>query len=79
MNGPGKYDEHATRVREETGAQSVVVIVIGGNKGHGFSHQMQVPTDSTKDAHILSLRMCIDVLGQVAVGMKRELQRLRGN
>lgn len=37
MIGPGKYDAHAQRVAEETGARSVVLIVIEGKNGNGFS------------------------------------------
>ena len=37
--GPGKYDELATHVREASGAACVVVAVIGGKNGSGFSVQ----------------------------------------
>jgi hypothetical protein len=37
--GPGKYDELCTKVREETNADTVLVIVLGGVKGSGFSMQ----------------------------------------
>jgi hypothetical protein len=37
--GPGKYDEQATRVRVETEATAVVLVVIDGVKGSGFSVQ----------------------------------------
>jgi hypothetical protein len=37
--GPGKYDDMATYVQEKTDAQLVVVAVVGGNKGGGFSVQ----------------------------------------
>ena len=37
--GPGKYDDLATYVRTESHAQAAIVIVIGGNKGDGFSVQ----------------------------------------
>ncbi len=37
--GPGKYDDLTTYVREKSGAEAVVVIVLGGKKGHGFSVQ----------------------------------------
>lgn len=37
--GPGKYDAICTVVREETNAQAAIVIIIGGNKGTGFSCQ----------------------------------------
>lgn len=40
--GPGKYDDVATYVRVATDAKAVVVIVIGGDKGSGFSIQAEV-------------------------------------
>jgi hypothetical protein len=36
--GPGKYDDLCALVRERSGGQ-VIVIVIGGDKGSGFSFQ----------------------------------------
>ena len=41
--GPGKYDAEATMVREATNAQGVVVIVVGGDRGEGFSCQASLP------------------------------------
>lgn len=43
--GPGKYDDEVTKVMKSTEAQGVVLIVIGGNKGEGFS--MQATLDIT--------------------------------
>lgn len=37
--GPGKYDEEATIVMERTKAHGVIVIVIEGKDGAGFSVQ----------------------------------------
>ena len=37
--GPGKYDDLCTMVREKAVAAAAIVIIIGGNKGHGFSVQ----------------------------------------
>ncbi len=37
--GPGKYDDLCTLVRQTTGAEGVVVIVINGKRGNGFSAQ----------------------------------------
>jgi hypothetical protein len=37
--GPGKYDDLATLVREQADAKAVVVIVLGGTAGSGFSVQ----------------------------------------
>lgn len=42
--GPGKYDRLATDVRTKAEAKAVVVIVVGGNKGSGFSVQATVET-----------------------------------
>ncbi len=39
--GPGKYDEAATTARELTGAAGVVLIVLGGSRGNGFSVQVR--------------------------------------
>jgi hypothetical protein len=39
--GPGKYNEQATFVRETTNARAVIVMVLDGNHGHGFSVQAQ--------------------------------------
>ena len=39
MIGPGKYDDVTTLVREQTQAQGVIVIVISGQHGSGFSVQ----------------------------------------
>jgi hypothetical protein len=40
MLGPGKYDAEATAAFEQTEAQGVILIVLGGNRGHGFSAQV---------------------------------------
>jgi len=37
--GPGKYDDAATAVMEMTKAAGVLVIVMGGERGQGFSFQ----------------------------------------
>ncbi len=43
--GPGKYDNLATIVRERSGAQAVIVAVFNGDKGSGFSVQVQPTVD----------------------------------
>jgi hypothetical protein len=35
--GPGRYDDHAERILKETEAEAVLVLVVKGNKGSGFS------------------------------------------
>ena len=37
--GPGKYDEACTAARETCAAQGVILIVVGGIHGNGFSVQ----------------------------------------
>lgn len=39
VNGPGKYDEVCTIARELTQAHGVVLIILSGNRGTGFSGQ----------------------------------------
>jgi hypothetical protein len=38
--GPGRYDELATYCRTQAGAIAVLVVVIGGRNGSGFSIQV---------------------------------------
>jgi len=35
--GPGKYDAECSAVQKSTGADVCLVIVLGGNRGSGFS------------------------------------------
>lgn len=42
--GPGKYDDLCSLVRERTDADGVVLIVLGGDKGPGFSCQADLVT-----------------------------------
>lgn len=35
--GPGKYDDIVTRIRNETKARGVLLLIVGGTKGRGFS------------------------------------------
>lgn len=37
--GPGIYDDECTEAREATKAQTVLLMVMGGAKGNGFSVQ----------------------------------------
>lgn len=37
--GPGKYDDCCTTVRELTDGALVLVMVVGGDRGNGFSVQ----------------------------------------
>lgn len=51
-NGPGKYDDAATAARAITGG-SVLLIVIDGKQGGGFSVQIEDPTLLEKIPDIL--------------------------
>jgi hypothetical protein len=42
-DGPGKYDTIATMARELSGGHTVVVLVLGGSRGEGFSVQTRDP------------------------------------
>jgi len=37
MIGEGKYDDACTQARLATGGETVILIVVNGNKGHGLS------------------------------------------
>lgn len=39
-HGPGKYDDICTVVRVTTQAEAVIMLVINGSRGSGFSVQM---------------------------------------
>jgi hypothetical protein len=41
--GPGKYDEVCTAVRKQTHAAGVVLVIISGDLGSGFSVQAPLP------------------------------------
>jgi hypothetical protein len=41
--GPGKYDDVATIARVATKAKGIIIIVLGGELGNGFSVQMEAP------------------------------------
>ena len=43
-SGPGKYDDLATFAMVKARAQAVIVIVVEGNRGSGFSAQTCGPT-----------------------------------
>ena len=40
MIGPSKYDGICTMVRHMAGAEGVIVIIVNGDKGSGFSVQL---------------------------------------
>ena len=42
-DGPGIYDDLCTQVREQTQAVGVVLLIVNGNLGSGFSVQTKNP------------------------------------
>lgn len=48
MIGPGKYHELCTLIREQSRATGCIVILLGGDKGSGFSAQFLNPNDASK-------------------------------
>lgn len=64
MIGPGKYDDCATLVREQTSANAVLVVVMGGNKGSGFAVQ----------AHqTISPKMLAELLETIAIQLRADV------
>jgi len=39
MIGPGRYNEECTELRERLQASGIILAVVGGSKGNGFSLQ----------------------------------------
>jgi hypothetical protein len=62
--GPGKYDDLATYVREQTDAVGVIVIVIDGNAGSGFS--CQASREVTASLPLLLRRVADDIEADTA-------------
>ena len=48
--GPGKYDDLCTLVRKKAKAQAAIVIIVGGEKGEGFSCQTVLPAFDIAEA-----------------------------
>jgi hypothetical protein len=59
--GPGKYDDLCTEVREKANARGAIVIVIGGERGNGFSCQ----------GDLVTLSRLPDVLESLAVQIRK--------
>jgi hypothetical protein len=56
--GPGKYDDTCTEVRLRHGASFVLLAIIGGDRGQGFSVQMEfVAGDPDRDAAVVNLNV----------------------
>ena len=53
--GPGKYDDLATLCRKRADAACVIVIVMGGTKGDGFSVQTIDPAIALRLPRLLRI------------------------
>jgi hypothetical protein len=63
MIGPGKYDAECTAAQKATNAAGVILIVVGGDKGPGFSCQ----------ATLEVTRILPDMLRQIANQLEIDL------
>jgi len=52
--GPGKYDELCTWVRQQAEARGVILVVIDGKEGEGFSAQLS-PLDTMRMPSLLRI------------------------
>lgn len=68
--GPGRYDEHCTNVRKATGAKGVILLVLDGQDGTGFS--VQAEFDITEILPTLlrdvALQMELDIIKAKEIG-----------
>jgi hypothetical protein len=78
-NGPGRYDDLCTQVRDATNAEIAVVLIIRGDSGSGFALQ-QVASDDDREcvANLLTvadrLRDCAAMLTADAVRLQRLIE-----
>lgn len=62
-HGPGKYDDECSLVRAATGAHCIVLLVLGGTRGNGFSVQGTLAAQAALPA----------ILDEVARGIRADL------
>jgi hypothetical protein len=70
----GKYDDQSQRVLQDTSADVAVVIVLGGQKGHG--HSMSMRAEPTLVFHAVALRAIAGIFRHYAEAMEQEAERL---
>ena len=61
--GPGKYDHVVSQVRQDTHAEGVILIVVNGDLGSGFS--CQLPLDLTLRIPTVLRQMAADIEASV--------------
>jgi hypothetical protein len=64
--GPGKYDDIATEVRQKTGTEGVIVFVINGSRGNGFSAQLPLDLTLTLPTILRDMARQIEDVGPAA-------------
>ncbi len=68
MKGPGKYDREAERALVATDADGVLLIILGGRLGSGFS------MTGRESERARALALVPNVLREVAAQMERDNQ-----
>jgi hypothetical protein len=63
--GPGKYDGLCTLVRETAKAEGVLLMILGGDKGDGFSCQADLMTTAALP------KMLRSIANQIEAGFKK--------
>jgi hypothetical protein len=67
--GPGKYDKVATDARTQTKAQGVILIVVGGEHGDGFSAQLTLDQTLMMPTILRRVADAIERDGATATGL----------
>lgn len=64
-DGPGRYNEEATALRQALGAEIIGLVVVRGNRGDGFSLQVEAAEGETAPALIRTAVMMRAVADQL--------------
>lgn len=71
-HGPGKYDAECTAVQKSTGAEVVLIIALGGNRGSGFSAAFVTHDPARPPPAIYSVPSILrDVANQIEADQKQ--------
>jgi hypothetical protein len=73
MLGPGKYDLECEHVRKMAGAQGVILLVLNGDRGTGFS--AQIPAEGFD----MIPNVLRQVAGQIEQDAKQQAELAKGN
>lgn len=73
--GPGKYDDLATHARVQSEAGFVLLLILGGKHGSGFSIQLHTPLGETLD-EVPRMLEATRLLRTIANGLEGEAQEL---